>query len=91
MYRYYAIRQLKTAVYSAKDTTQYVADLIGESLLGILDMMGYDSWVDIRMKNHSDEVLTRKLNDICKKFDLRVRISSPITTVKECSHVDKGW
>lgn len=78
MYKYYTIRPIHTSKYSIRDTIIFVANMIGATDKEILDEMGYDSWFDYYTSDHATvHIIARKLNDICKEYDLRTRIGGP--------------
>lgn len=79
MYKYFTIRPIHTPKYSTKDTIIFVANMIGATDEEILDEMGYDGWFDYHTSDYATvPIITRKLNDICREYDLRTRIGGPV-------------
>ena len=79
MTRYYTIRTLYTNEYTLADTIEFIANATGKTSWDILNMMGYNGMFGLRMSEHTDVVIARKLNDICKRYKLQTRVSEPKT------------
>lgn len=77
MTKYYTIRALYTDGYTLSDTIEFIANATGKTSWDILNMMGYNGMFGLRMSDHTDVIIVRKLNDICKKYNLQTRVTEP--------------